>query len=173
MSKKARFEIFKRDKFVCQYCGDHPPKVVLHVDHIIPIADGGSNDDTNLITACINCNQGKAANSLDNVPQSLADRAVEIQEAEEQISAYSEIAAAARARVEEDCWLVAEIFQPNARDGYPKHMFTSIKRFVKMIGVDDACEAAEIAESRDFYDSDKTFKYFCGICWNKHRGITP
>ena len=27
LSKKARFEIFKRDGFVCQYCGAHPPKV--------------------------------------------------------------------------------------------------------------------------------------------------
>ena len=35
LSAKLRFEVFKRDSFVCQYCGSHPPQVVLHVDHII------------------------------------------------------------------------------------------------------------------------------------------
>lgn len=30
ISKRLRFEVFKRDGFVCQYCGNHPPAVVLH-----------------------------------------------------------------------------------------------------------------------------------------------
>lgn len=35
VSKRTRFEIFKRDGFACQYCGAHPPSVLLHVDHIL------------------------------------------------------------------------------------------------------------------------------------------
>lgn len=58
--KRLRFEIFKRDAFTCQYCGAQPPDVVLVVDHITPVAAGGSNDPLNLITACQACNQGKA-----------------------------------------------------------------------------------------------------------------
>ena len=34
MSKKMRFDVFKRDGFQCQYCGSTPPSVVLEVDHI-------------------------------------------------------------------------------------------------------------------------------------------
>ena len=36
LSKKIRFEVFKRDQFTCQYCGKQAPNVVLEVDHITP-----------------------------------------------------------------------------------------------------------------------------------------
>ena len=67
ISKKDRFEIFKRDGFTCQYCGLQPPEVVLHVDHIVPVSKGGNNDPMNLITACRECNQGKAAKPLEQI----------------------------------------------------------------------------------------------------------
>lgn len=38
VGKKLRFEVFKRDKFTCQYCGAKAPDVVLHVDHIQAVA---------------------------------------------------------------------------------------------------------------------------------------
>lgn len=52
LSKRTRFNVFKRDGFTCQYCGAHPPKVVLHVDHITPVVEGGGNDIDNLVTSC-------------------------------------------------------------------------------------------------------------------------
>lgn len=64
ITKKVRFEVFKRDKFTCQYCGKKAPDVVLHVDHIHPVAEGGDNDIANLITACLDCNLGKGAREL-------------------------------------------------------------------------------------------------------------
>ena len=64
ISPKLRFEVFKRDKFQCQYCGKSAPQVLLHVDHIEPVAEGGTNDITNLITACSECNLGKGARRL-------------------------------------------------------------------------------------------------------------
>jgi hypothetical protein len=66
--KSTRFEIFKRDHFTCQYCGSQPPAVVLVVDHIHPVCEGGSSDMDNLITSCETCNQGKAGKLLDQVP---------------------------------------------------------------------------------------------------------
>lgn len=59
--QKIRFEVFKRDSFTCQYCGAKAPDVVLHVDHIEPIAKGGTADILNLLTACQECNGGKGA----------------------------------------------------------------------------------------------------------------
>jgi hypothetical protein len=64
MSKTLRFEVFKRDNFSCQYCGKSAPEVILHVDHINPVAGGGENDILNLITACQDCNLGKGARLL-------------------------------------------------------------------------------------------------------------
>ncbi len=64
ISKKIRFEIFKRDKFTCQYCGQESPNAVLNVDHINPVKNGGDNNITNLITSCFDCNNGKRARLL-------------------------------------------------------------------------------------------------------------
>ena len=37
LSKKIRFEVFKRDRFTCQYCGSQAPQAILVVDHVRPI----------------------------------------------------------------------------------------------------------------------------------------
>lgn len=60
ISKKLRFEVFKRDGFKCQCCGESAPDVILNVDHINPVSKGGDNDVMNLITSCFACNSGKS-----------------------------------------------------------------------------------------------------------------
>ncbi len=62
--KKLRFEVFKRDKFTCQYCGRMAPDAILEVDHIKPVAEGGTNEILNLITSCRDCNRGKGKTPL-------------------------------------------------------------------------------------------------------------
>jgi hypothetical protein len=64
ITKKTRFEVFKRDSFTCQYCGSKAPDVVLEVDHLNPVKHGGDNDLLNLITSCFVCNRGKSARKL-------------------------------------------------------------------------------------------------------------
>lgn len=60
LSKKLRFEVFKRDSFTCQYCGKSSPSVILEIDHIHPVSKGGNETDIlNLITSCRECNSGK------------------------------------------------------------------------------------------------------------------
>jgi hypothetical protein len=61
MRQSLRFEILRRDEFTCVYCGRAAPDVVLHVDHIQPIAETGVPNDSvlNLATACRDCNLGK------------------------------------------------------------------------------------------------------------------
>lgn len=56
--KATRLRIFKRDGHKCKKCGAAHP---LTVDHVIPVAEGGSNRDNNLQTLCRPCNQAKAA----------------------------------------------------------------------------------------------------------------
>ena len=64
ISKKLRFEIFKRDKFCCSFCGQSAPDVILEIDHIKPVVEGGKNDILNLTTACFDCNRGKGKRKL-------------------------------------------------------------------------------------------------------------
>lgn len=60
ISKRLRFEVFKRDSFTCQYCGRKSPDVILEVDHIEPVSKGGKNTMMNLVTSCKECNRGKS-----------------------------------------------------------------------------------------------------------------
>jgi hypothetical protein len=52
--------VFKRDQFRCQYCGASAPDVVLVIDHIRPVVDGGDDSLLNLLTSCEPCNAGKS-----------------------------------------------------------------------------------------------------------------
>lgn len=64
ISKKLRFEVFKRDAFTCQYCGRKAPDVILELDHIVAVASGGDDDILNLVTSCRDCNAGKSDRAL-------------------------------------------------------------------------------------------------------------
>jgi 5-methylcytosine-specific restriction endonuclease McrA len=87
ISKQLRFEVFKRDKFTCQYCGRSAPDVILNVDHIIPVSQGGTNDIMNLITSCFDCNNGKRAKLLsdDTIIKKQQSQLEALQERKEQI----------------------------------------------------------------------------------------
>jgi 5-methylcytosine-specific restriction endonuclease McrA len=52
----TRHNVFKRDQFICQYCGDSGN---LTLDHLIPKSKGGKTNWTNLVTACKPCNAKK------------------------------------------------------------------------------------------------------------------
>lgn len=92
VSKRVRFEVFKRDKFKCQYCGRAAPEAVLHVDHIAPVANGGGNEITNLVAACQECNGGKGAVRLDDnsAVEKMRDQLEELQERREQLELMME-----------------------------------------------------------------------------------
>jgi 5-methylcytosine-specific restriction endonuclease McrA len=56
--------LFARDRYRCQYCGrashEFKPRESLTRDHLVPLSRGGTNDWTNVVTACSSCNTRKA-----------------------------------------------------------------------------------------------------------------
>jgi 5-methylcytosine-specific restriction endonuclease McrA len=56
----SRRNVFKRDRFTCQYCGIQPGSEELTLDHVLPRAQGGTSMWTNCVLACIECNTRKA-----------------------------------------------------------------------------------------------------------------
>lgn len=61
ISKTKRKRIYMRDKGICAYCGCHlkyKPNG-FHIDHIVPLAHGGNNEDDNLTLSCASCNESK------------------------------------------------------------------------------------------------------------------
>ena len=63
VSKRTRFEVLRRDDFTCRYCRskDHE----LTVDHVVPVALGGTDKPDNLVAACRDCNAGKSSTPPD------------------------------------------------------------------------------------------------------------
>jgi hypothetical protein len=171
ISKKTRFDVFKRDGFQCAYCGAHPSEVVLlEIDHIHPVAEGGSNEIDNLVTACFDCNRGKSDRLLTAVPQSLEEKAAIVAERESQIRAYYQVLEAKKERQDEEVWSVADIFLERfAEESIDRDKLVSIRMFLERgLNVFEVREGMEIACARKYYTS-AAWKYFCGVCWNKIR----
>jgi 5-methylcytosine-specific restriction endonuclease McrA len=52
----SRYNIFARDRSVCQYCGKRWPKNELNLDHVIPRSRGGKTTWENIVCSCVACN---------------------------------------------------------------------------------------------------------------------
>jgi 5-methylcytosine-specific restriction endonuclease McrA len=61
----SRRNLFKRDRYTCQYCGKQPGSEELTIDHVVPRAQGGQSRWDNCVLACLECNKRKA----DRTPQ--------------------------------------------------------------------------------------------------------
>ena len=90
LSVRSRFEVFKRDGYTCGYCGRTPDDegVKLVVDHITPRSAGGSDDLTNLVTSCWECNSGKSDKSLEDKAPLLAQAQANTRERALQLDEY-------------------------------------------------------------------------------------
>lgn len=129
ISVRTRFEVFKRDEFTCAYCGRKTPEVVLEVDHIVPVADGGSDDIINLTTACWECNSGKSDVPLGRVVTSEDphDRAILMLERERQLEEYNAVMARQRERREVETWELVGYWK--SEQGYSGEELLTINRF--------------------------------------------
>jgi 5-methylcytosine-specific restriction endonuclease McrA len=57
--KFSRQNIYARDRYRCQYCGDQYPSEELTYDHVHPRSRGGKTEWKNIVTCCVNCNRKK------------------------------------------------------------------------------------------------------------------
>ena len=55
----TRFNVFLRDRFTCQYCGQVFAASALTFDHVVPRARGGATNWSNVVAACGPCNLRK------------------------------------------------------------------------------------------------------------------
>ncbi len=57
----CRKNVFLRDDYTCQYCGQKKPIDQLTLDHILPTSRGGGDNWNNVVTACRSCNHAKGS----------------------------------------------------------------------------------------------------------------
>lgn len=171
LSKKVRFDVFKRDGFACQYCGNTPPAVILEVDHIDPVCEGGEDTRDNLITACFDCNRGKAGATLSVAPDTVAQKAMLLAEKQEQLKAFRRLKVAEKRRLSRDVSTIEKVFQSY----WEGHGFTDAFRqsirvqFLPKMDVDTLVDNMHKACMR-CPTADRATKYFCGTNWGMIKG---
>lgn len=67
----CRENVYIRDDFTCQYCHQEFPAKQLTLDHVVPVSKNGAKTWTNVVTACRECNQRKAARTPDQAKMPL------------------------------------------------------------------------------------------------------
>ena len=184
LSKKIRFEVFKRDSFTCQYCGRSAPEVILQVDHIKPVSGGGTNDLINLVTSCVDCNLGKGDRKLDDksIVAKQIDQMKAINERQEQLAMMAEWRNSLLTIEENSVNVLAEyinrIILESGReisDSY-RHQ---LKVLVKKYPIDDIYLAIDKAEDTYLKDKseesiEKFLTYIPRICyWQKVQRENP
>ncbi len=55
----SRQNVFARDRWRCQYCGQRAPTDLLTFDHVVPRSRGGKTCWENIVIACVPCNRKK------------------------------------------------------------------------------------------------------------------
>lgn len=165
VSKRLRYEVLRRDNHTCRYCGRSAPDVELHVDHVTPVALGGTDTPDNLVTSCADCNGGKSsatadAEVVDDVRQNAHKWAAAMQEAAA-IAAATETARDAYIDTVEDAWLYY-------RQRIPRGLSNSIGAFYDAgLPVEVCVSMVDVTFSA--YGIEDRVAYFAGCCWKRIR----
>lgn len=174
VSKRLRFEVFRRDNNTCRYCGRAAPDVSITIDHVIPEALGGTDEPSNLVTACKDCNSGKSATPPDAaVVAGIREDALEwswaIQEAAGRMLDDLDVRLEYRAAFE-NAWLrwgtgtgssrVTVALPPEWRVSVDNFFAAGLPIEVLVDCVDTTMAASKVRDP---------FRYTCGIAWNQVR----
>lgn len=171
LSKKIRFEVLKRDKFTCQYCGRKAPDVLLEVDHIDPVANGGTNSIFNLVTSCHDCNSGKGARALDDESVVAKQRAQLDLEAErieqlEMLYEWQKSLAGADAVHMKQVELVHKFIEDLSQIKISDACHAPIREWLKKFGYEATMEACRISFSQ-YSAFDEAIAKIPGIAYNR------
>jgi HNH endonuclease len=173
LTLSARFEVFKRDGFTCQYCGRKTPDVVLEVDHVIPRAADGGDEPENLVTACFDCNHGKAARLLDDraPTPSVAAQADMLCEREEQLRAYHELRDEITERRNQTYDTVRnhwfDVWGATSLNRWHMPWDNTLRAAVDKLGPTEVMDAMDITATRFGYVTSNAVRYFGGILKRK------
>lgn len=72
----SRVNIFNRDGFTCQYCGEQKMAEDLTFDHVLPRSAGGKTSWENIVACCVPCNCQKANRTPEQARMKLRRRPV-------------------------------------------------------------------------------------------------
>ncbi len=177
VSKRTRYEVLRRDNHACRYCGAMAPEAKLTIDHVMPVALGGTDKPDNLVTACADCNSGKTSTAPGDAI--VADvKAADLALAEAMKRAADEAVTNSNAARHAD---YVQVFHrmwcewTNWRDEdmpMPADWRRTIQQFADAgLPEELLAEAIWITMNKPGLPEKALFRYMCGICWRHIRQI--
>lgn len=174
VSRSLRFQILRRDGHCCRYCGEHASEQVkLVVDHVVPVAHGGTDDPSNLAAACSPCNGGKAATTADqSMVDQVSEDAIRWGQA---VRASAIVFSVEREKVRKYFDAVDEYWNGWTYGGYkklpiprPSNWEDSIEKFYERgMPIHLLLDSARIALNKANITPDDTWRYFMGCAWRR------
>lgn len=175
ISKRLRYEILRRDNHTCRYCGRAAPAVALTVDHVLPVTLGGTDDATNLVAACPECNAGKSSSSPDQpLVDQVSEDAIRWARAIAQAAAYmvEDVDLRGRLNREFDALWAENCINTVGREwtrpaGWAEDLDAFRARGLPQPAIIDAFWISFGAR----VPTGDVWRYMCGICWKRVRQI--
>lgn len=164
--KRVRFEVLKRDQFKCQYCGREAPDVVLNVDHIKPVSKGGTNDITNLITSCFDCNSGKSDIELSD-DAAIKKRKAQLdllQERREMLEMIEQWQLELTEEERTEAHVVSSVVKKLSGVDLTEKGLKMATKLIRQFGLAEVCESTRIAFTK-YSSPEVAFEKVGGICW--------
>lgn len=172
VSKRLRFEILRRDNHTCRYCGMTAPASVLTVDHVIPVALGGSDEPTNLVAACRDCNAGKSSVPAEApLVDDVAADAIRWARAIKQVAEIRQKESDKRDEVIKWFTGVWEVWTYGRDEKtVPADDYTTVLKFLDLgMTHDELYDLVGVAMRAKHIPPSATWRYFCGCCWKRIR----
>ncbi len=178
VSRSLRLQILRRDNHTCQSCGAKAPDVPLQVDHVVPVALGGSDEPSNLRALCEPCNSGKSATP--------PDAATVAQVAEDAVRWSQAMQAAAHEMLDDldrreahrqtfnAAWHRWSWGPENAKQHapLPPGWTQSVDQIVAAgLPPELLKDCIDAAFANELVRRENKFKYACGVAWRKVRKI--
>lgn len=162
ISKRTRFEIMRRDDYTCRYC--RSKENALTIDHVVPVALGGTDHPDNLVAACAACNSGKG--STGPAEAIVADVKDDDARWADALKRAAEIRATKREAFLEYRDTFGELWPLYLPDGWED---TIESLYEAGLPADDLRRAVRAALNAR--NADSPFRYFCGVAWRMVREL--
>lgn len=166
VSKRTRFEVLRRDGFKCHYC--RTTEGELHVDHVLPVALGGTDTPDNLVAACLDCNSGKGSTgpgeeTVAAVSETHARWAKAMQDAAQIVESKLD---------DSDSLIVA--FEEHWPQYRAKSLPADYDRSIMALhraGLTEPLMLDAITAALSAPNVSRRFAYFCGVAWRHVREL--
>lgn len=180
VSKRLRYEVLRRDNHSCRYCGATATDAKLTIDHVVPVALGGTDQPDNLVAACQDCNTGKTSSNPDaQLIEQVTDDAIRWGRAMGKAAEMMLADSNRRSALHDEFLAIWNGWGWDQKDGnrltipLDNAWRSTVDRLIaRGLPMPVIRECVQVAMTRTNLPAGRRFRYFCGVAWKKVEELT-